>query len=227
MATNEPKIKDPQSILEISEKNRALIDTAFTALALRDNIERFERKETMLSFGDTKTIAPIFKECFCRFDQTIREFDWIPEYDEVIDWLTDNKGKGLFLTGSCGRGKSNIINGVIRPFFLVRYGRTLPGCRGSQLPDKKGEYFTFQTLLKHKCIYIDELGTEKMVTEYGEKYEAFNDIINTAEENLNILIISTNLTGELFLKRYGERSLDRIERLCRFVKFEGNSLRPK
>ena len=31
---------------------------------------------------------------------------WLPEYDEVATWLSGNNGKGLFLYGACGRGKS-------------------------------------------------------------------------------------------------------------------------
>ena len=31
---------------------------------------------------------------------------WQPEYEEVAEWLTDNKGRGLWLCGECGRGKT-------------------------------------------------------------------------------------------------------------------------
>lgn len=34
-----------------------------------------------------------------------------------------------------------------------------------------------------------------------------------------------NLTREQLLRRYGERTFDRLTRLCRPVKFEGESLR--
>ena len=30
------------------------------------------------------------------------DYKWQPEYDKVADWLTDNKGLGLFCMGNCG-----------------------------------------------------------------------------------------------------------------------------
>ena len=33
-------------------------------------------------------------------------YTWQPESDKVADWLTDNKGIGLFCMGNCGRGKT-------------------------------------------------------------------------------------------------------------------------
>ena len=35
------------------------------------------------------------------------DYKWQPEYDKVADWLTDNKGLGLFCMGNCGRGKDH------------------------------------------------------------------------------------------------------------------------
>lgn len=72
---------------------------------------------------------------------------------------------------------------------------------------------------------IDELGVEPLINDYGEKYEGFNRIINAAERYLRPLFISTNLTEEQLLQRYGERTFDRLTRLCRIVEFCGESLR--
>ena len=64
-----------------------------------------------------------------------------------------------------------------------------------------------------------------MVNDYGEKYEGFNAIINAAERYYRPLFISTNLGTEELLNRYGERTLDRLQHLCRIVEFRGDSLR--
>ena len=65
-----------------------------------------------------------------------------------------------------------------------------------------------------------------MINDYGEKFEPFNEIINIAEQDLNILIIASNMTPDQFLQRYGDRSMDRIRGLCKSVEFKGESLRP-
>ena len=34
--------------------------------------------------------------------------EWLPEYEEIATWLSDNNGRGLLCHGNCGRGKSLI-----------------------------------------------------------------------------------------------------------------------
>lgn len=45
---------------------------------------------------------------------------WLPEYDEVANWLTDNKGMRLFCMGNCGRGKVTICMQVL-PCIMQYY----------------------------------------------------------------------------------------------------------
>ena len=63
------------------------------------------------------------------------------------------------------------------------------------------------------------------INDYGEKCEGFNLVINAAERYNRPMFITTNLTEEQILARYGERTLDRLGHLCRMVKFSGESLR--
>ncbi len=190
----------------------------------------YECRPTNIFFGKKEILKPFFIECFTRYDKTLTKehpFTWLPEYDKVIEWMAENKGKGLFMFGSCGRGKSKIIKGVLIPAF-ISIGKYLPGFHASLLPVKSAIYdnWNYEQYRKWKVSYIDELGTECAVNNYGERFEPFNEIINVAEEDLNILIISSNMTPEQFLQRYGNRSMDRINRLCKNVEFTGESLRP-
>ena len=72
---------------------------------------------------------------------------------------------------------------------------------------------------------IDELGLEPFANNYGEKFEGFNFIIDKAEQKIKPLFITTNLSAEQILSRYGSRTTDRIGRLCKTVVFKGDSLR--
>ena len=78
-----------------------------------------------------------------------------------------------------------------------------------------------------RCPYpvIDELGVETLINDYGERYEGFNRIINAAERYFRPMFVSTNLSKSDMLNRYGERTLDRLQHLCRIVEFRGESLR--
>lgn len=213
--------------MEIDPKHLDLINRAFARLS--EN-RPYECRPTNISLGKIGTLMPVFTECFTRYDKTITEqhpFIWLPEYNKVIEWMADNKGKGLFMYGSCGRGKSKIIKGVLIPAF-VALGNHLPGFHASLLPVKSAAYdvWNYELYRKWKFAYIDELGTEAAVNNYGERFEPFNEIINIAEEDLNILIITSNLTPEQFLQRYGDRAMSRINRLCKIIEFKGDDLRP-
>ena len=63
------------------------------------------------------------------------------------------------------------------------------------------------------------------VNDYGEKCEGFNLVNNAAERYNRPMLITTNLTEEQILARYGARTLDRLGHLCKTVKFTGESLR--
>ena len=49
-----------------------------------------------------------------------RDYNWLPEYDKIAEWLTDNKHKGLLLFGGNGLGKTVICTQVI-PYILKYY----------------------------------------------------------------------------------------------------------
>jgi DNA replication protein DnaC len=216
----------------LNEKEINLIEAYF----------QFEsRKKTFYKFslGKTDKLKEVFIECFMRYDPGVSEgpsgFHWLKEYDEIIDWMADNKGKGLFMTGSPGTGKSNIILGVIVPVFKMVLQKDLIGIHASDLPHEttnkysEEKSYIFDRFRQPKAFYIDELGTERMATWYGEKFEPFRTILDWAEQDYKVMVISSNLDGKIFRERYGERALDRLEHLCRFVIFnyKGKSLRPR
>lgn len=211
------------------DKFKPIVDRAFQSLNTSEGPH--ERRQAFLSFGDKNLMKPMFIECFKRYDTTIKNFQWLPEYDKILDWLEDNEGRGLYMTGDCGRGKTNIIFGILLPFYKIRFNSFLPGFHATQLGNRVSAQFddrfrwNYELFRKWKVAFIDELGTERLVNDFGEKFEPFNEISNIAEQKLNVLIISSNLTGDQFLNRYGDRTMDRIKRLCKIITFEGESLR--
>ena len=59
----------------------------------------------------------LFTRIFMQVDDTIDDFVWLPEYDQIVDWMTNTNDKGLMLMGDCGRGKSLILNYVLPVLF--------------------------------------------------------------------------------------------------------------
>ena len=64
-----------------------------------------ERKAQSFKFGTMEECKKALSFYFQKLDNTASSFQWLPEYDEIADWMSDTQGKGLLLMGSCGRGK--------------------------------------------------------------------------------------------------------------------------
>lgn len=216
-------------------KQHAVMENLSTLIdRLSDEKRIVVRRPNDLSWGDREHCEGLFCEVFRRVDRSTRLYRHLPEYAEVIDWMTATEGRGLLLYGDCGRGKSTILTGVV-PVLLAMKGYSIQPIHADdfQKPydfaastagyDPKMSNLDYLTRTSYPI--IDELGVEPLVNDYGEKYEGFNRIINAAERYLRPLFLSTNLTKEQLLRRYGERTFDRLTRLCLIVEFRGESLR--
>tara|TARA_R110000823_G_scaffold2034_3_gene8298 strand:+ start:107 stop:685 length:579 start_codon:yes stop_codon:yes gene_type:complete len=169
------------------------------------------------SFGTYEECLSLFKEAFMLVDKTIDKYQHLPEYDTIAHWLSDTKGKGLFLIGNCGRGKSVIITGVLPLIFNAKKGKILKPIPARKL-HKITEY-------KTPFIVVDDIGTEEIINDYGTKIDAVENAIFEAEDHLKLLLLTSNLDANAIKERYGERIYDRIKRLCLVVFMKGKSLR--
>ena len=144
---------------------------------------------------------------------------WLPAYDEVADWLTDNKCRGLFLFGQCGVGKSLICTRIL-PVLINYYQHKVLGVYDAQQMNANVDL-----LKSEKLLCIDDVGTENVSVKYGERRYAFSEIADHAEKNATLLIVTTNLSLSQLSEKYGERTADRIIGLTRRVEVRGNSFR--
>lgn len=145
---------------------------------------------------------------------------WLPEYDKVAEWLSNNNGKGLLLYGNCGRGKSLMVRYAIPAIFraFLRRVVTVVDC-GSPQPN-------IDEILRRKFVVLDDIGTEVDHVDFGTRRNIVVEEINKAQDKPDtMLIMSTNLSGELIQQRYGDRIFDRIKYLCCRIPFNGQSLR--
>lgn len=192
------------------------------------------RNPARLSWGDRETCEALFPALFRKLDGSIARYRHLPEYDRITDWMADTGGLGLLLIGDCGRGKSVIATCLVPvllgmknlhtyPVHADDFNKPYPFAASTMGMDPKMTCLDYLT----RCPYpvIDELGVEPMINDYGERYEGFNRVINTAERYFRPVFVSTNLSKDEMLNRYGERTLDRLRHLCRIVEFKGESLR--
>lgn len=153
---------------------------------------------------------------------------WVQGYDEIANWLMDNNNKGLLLYGSNGRGKSLMVRQII-PTIMQFYFKPYKtfSCRGIELYtlcNKSQEYYE---MISSRVTFIDDFGVEDITNHYGVKYDVFSDVVDLAEIDKRILVLSTNLTPDEIERRYGKRTIDRLHALTTPICFVGESLRGK
>lgn len=145
---------------------------------------------------------------------------WAKAYDAVAEWLAGNCHKGLLAVGSKGRGKSLVCRDVI-PEILREEGLECL-CVSSYEMSRD-----VNALFAAKVLVIDDVGTEDVASFYGERHDLFKEIVDHAERNAVLLILTTNLTSDELMERYGERVIDRLYSIVKPVVFKGESLRGK
>ena len=157
---------------------------------------------------------------------------WIPGnhgYDRIVEWLTDNKNRGLLCLGRPGLGKSLICQRVL-PVLLAPYGDVV--CvSATELHDKLEE------LKKARIVVVDDLGKEPR-KHYGDIDNSFLELCDNSERTGNLIIITTNLVTDRFSdgrlaegypddlhSRYGDAVFSRLQSITRVAIIEGDDLR--
>lgn len=140
-------------------------------------------------------------------------------YRPIVDWMTDNKGKGLLMFGGCGLGKS-VIGMYILPLLIKDVHKKVVNIFSAQELNKK-----IDEILKLHIIYIDDIGTEDNLNSYGNKRMPFAELCDDAEKKGKLLILTTNLSIDELTERYGDRVVDRLIATTKAVPFAGDSLR--
>ena len=178
------------------------------------------RKQAIFKIdADRNDLENDFIQTFVGADRTFDKFINLPEYKQVIDWLLNNEGKGLFLTGSYGRGKSVIVNSVIPILFQIYHNKVLTPVAARNL-------YRYTDYVKQWAYVIDDIGQESLsVKDFGTTDYPVINIISECEDKMKLLILSSNLDKAELTAKYGERIVDRINRLCKVVPFSGKSLR--
>jgi DNA replication protein DnaC len=167
---------------------------------------------------------------------------WLPEYEDVAAWLSDNRGKGLMCIGDCGRGKTVITRDIL-PLVFKNYIQVLDPETGYWFHPVYS-YFLAKELKSRwaevercKIICVDDVGTEPIAKVYGETHNYFSELVDLCNDRDKLLICSTNLTqaqlfggeedGVVYPARCDQRTFSRLVGNTVRVYFEGEDLRIK
>lgn len=192
-------------------------------------IQRFEKGEEMFLADKVRISIPNAEQRLrAGLDYFVDKYscgennhaEWIEKnYRPIVEWMTDNKGKGLLITGSCGLGKTLIAKHILPLLIRDSCRRVINIFTAQELNTK------IDDILKLHTIYIDDIGTESVSKIYGNVRCTFSELCDAAEQRGKLLMITTNLTASELEEKYGERTLDRLRAITKFVAFSGKSLR--
>lgn len=161
---------------------------------------------------------------------------WLPAYDEIADWLTDNKGRGLLCVGTSGLGKSLMCRTVLPAIIGGKWATS----SAVEMTSNEGKASRIDVLVKERRVVIDGLGTEAVMTNYyGQRRRPFFDLCDAAEQDGKLLLVTTNLSTtpipksnpqsslypDSILNRYGRDVISRLRATTMVVEFSGKDMR--
>lgn len=149
--------------------------------------------------------------------------EWLSEYDQIANWLTNNQGKGLLLIGPPGIGKSEICMKVIPMIFRMAFHKIFSRYQATELCNEP----IYRTSLRQRFIAIDDFGIEGTFYDYGNPHIVFSEIVDGIEKHGTLLVANTNLTLEEIKAKYGLRTFDRLRANMQVVVIREKSLRGK
>ena len=100
--------------------------------------------------------------------------EWLADYDQIVNWLTDNQGKGLLLIGPPGVGKSEICMKVIPLIFRMALHKVFSRYQATELCNEA----TYRSSLRQRFIAIDDFGIEGTFYDYGNSHIVFSEIVD-------------------------------------------------
>lgn len=148
-----------------------------------------------------------------------KEMKWLPEYDEVVGWLAKNEGRGLFLYGNCGRGKSLLVRYILPAIFLKCFQKVV------NVFDAQEMNAELKCVLSKRIVSLDDIGTEGVWNDFGNKRLAFTEVMDAAEKDGKLVLVSTNLQESDLRLQYGDRVVERVRACTKRILFSGDSLR--
>ena len=193
-------------------------------------------KEIIDEIRDMKVNSGIgkryFKKTFSNYDRSINS----KAVNECLTYCKNflknlKEGKGLFLTGTVGTGKTHLLAAIIdyiARIYKRKINRVMYFTSTGLLNEIRNSYNNNESEeFVHKVkncslLLIDDFGAEK-TTDWV--LETYFEIIDFRYANLKPTIIATNLTDKEIKEKLSERIMSRIYECCKGIKLTGKDYR--
>lgn len=167
-------------------------------------------------------------------DTVVKDKEQVMEFvSKICTLLTTDNGKfGFMLLGNVGVGKTTIMKGIQLLLNNLKYNNKI-GCSLRMHTAKeiigyaRNNYNnSFPVLENEPLLAIDDLGEESLEQmDYGTVTTPVIDLIEYRYDRRLFTCFSTNLTLKEIQAKYGDRVYDRLNEMCEFIGFAGESYR--
>jgi DNA replication protein DnaC len=139
--------------------------------------------------------------------------------EQVINYLENTNGKHLCLLGSCGTGKTLLATKIIPLLFSANFQKIFKVIKACDLSER------LQEAKSYPFVVIDDFGTESTAVNFGNKVEAFNEVIDSVEGRKCFVVVTSNLDANQIKQKYGVRTYDRLRGLFKVIQVNEKSMR--
>jgi len=144
------------------------------------------------------------------------------DFDLAVKAVTQahNCGRGVFVAGSPGCGKTALLKALAKNY----HNSTFLYCKepGDLLYMRRCDPSDYNS------IFIDDLGCEEIVKEYGNTVDIVGDFIQRLHARYSgRVFISSNNGLKWMNERYGGRVMDRVLEMCVCFQMKGKSKRER
>ena len=147
------------------------------------------------------------------------------DFDKAVQAIVTMyaSGRGLFLTGEAGCGKTQLLKALQKIMGLDCYCWFY--CKDAD--DMAALRPSDSDALNHN-VFVDDIGSEEIVREYGNTVDVVGNFIQLYHyRGKGRFLATTNLNSQAINERYGGRILDRLLEMCVVLKLRGKSKRKR
>ena len=147
------------------------------------------------------------------------------DFDKAVQAIVTMyaSGRGLFLTGEAGCGKTQLLKALQKIMGLDCYCWFY--CKDAD--DMAALRPSDSDALNHN-VFVDDIGSEEIVREYGNTVDVVGNFIQLYHyRGKGRFLATTNLNSQAINERYGGRILDRLLEMCVVLKMLGKSKRKR
>ena len=148
---------------------------------------------------------------------------------KAATWLCSDHKPGLLLFGRVGSGKSTLARAIVCliNFLYDRYDlgpdkrRSVTTCSALDMSrlavEDTGRINQYKTT---KMLFLDDVGVEPPeVKNWGNEYTPVVELLYARYDNQRFTIVTSNLRGDDFRQRYGDRIGDRMLEMYDTIEF--------